>query len=604
MRRTTGKYAVPPEVRELRPAGVDCIVKRIKGRFYVYSLKRVDDPARPGRTKKTTDRIIGKIEGGLFVPRGGAVFPGAEPEDVLVTDPAMLDYGAYAVAIAASTWVYEALLKVFTWAVATRVYATALIWAVRGYVPATRISDAFRGSVLYAAWPTLAMSEDSQHELLHKLGRHRVTCARFEQSLIDSGSGTYAIDGHVILCCSAENELADYGHKYRRLGGMQMGLMGVYDVEDDRPLATLSSDGALPDKSSVRDVFEMYRFTDDTLLMDMGFYSEADLALYRQNGCEFVIPVPPNTSIAKAARLDLDYSGRFTYERRDGRETLTVPVLYLERTVAELEEAWQAHVDAAAKERRAAALGAAMALPEGDARDGALAKARRIRSHKVERSAFGGDRVIICRDEEMRRRLGAEFLSNIGSDKRHTVERYMALEPTFGLILLRTNKTCDAAEAYRGYKRRWGIETHYDHVSNGVEFCGLHEQDYYVQQGATFVLTVEGLVHSSVKRAIRASELPKVSGKSVADALERASRAKLTQHADGRWHCSSTTVEVVDVLSSLGVDVRADMKSLGSSTYGPAVEGKGAEGPDWPEAADLASEEPGRSEGQGDLSET
>jgi hypothetical protein len=63
-----GDYAVPEEVRALRPAGVDCIVKRISGHYYVYERRRVDDPARPGRTKWVSGGIIGKIEGGRYVP--------------------------------------------------------------------------------------------------------------------------------------------------------------------------------------------------------------------------------------------------------------------------------------------------------------------------------------------------------------------------------------------------------------------------------------------------------------------------------------------------------------------------------------------------------
>jgi len=67
----SGKYTVPAEVRALWPKGVDCIVKKITGRYYVYERHRVEDPARPGRTKWVSGSIIGKIEGGAFVPKEG-----------------------------------------------------------------------------------------------------------------------------------------------------------------------------------------------------------------------------------------------------------------------------------------------------------------------------------------------------------------------------------------------------------------------------------------------------------------------------------------------------------------------------------------------------
>lgn len=337
----------------------------------------------------------------------------------------------------------------------TQVYAQALCWEVEGYVPACRMSDVFGGSVLSNAWPTLPVGENAIGEELRWLGRNRVTCARAEQALIDGGSGTYAIDGHAVLSTSTENELAAYGAKYGKLGVERASVMGIHDVKKDRPVSAKYCDGALPDKSSAGEVFDRYRLEWCRILADMGFYSEEVLALLHQKGRTFVIPCPPNTAVRKAAVEDLSYTGEFTYTRNErGRET-EVRVSYFEKTVSELEDAWQKHLDEEAKEKNGG----------------------KKRAKRVKRSSFPQDRVIVFRDESMHDRLVRGYRAQIGRDKGHTEEGLEELKPTFGVIALRIYDSDSPRDCYLGYKKRWRIETNYDHVSNGLDFDGLREQD-------------------------------------------------------------------------------------------------------------------------------
>ena len=370
-----GDYAVPREVRALRPEGVDCIVKRISGHYYVYARRKVDDPARPGRTKWVSGGIIGKIEGGRYVPNAPK---GDGAADAPREDPEVRDYGAYALLLALTRWVHALLAEVLGWQRGTQVYAQALCWEAEGYVPACRMSDVYGGSVLSSAWPTLPVGENAIGEELEWLGRHRVTCREVEQALIDSGSGTYAIVRHAMPSASRENELAAYGAKHGKVGGEQVNIMGIHDVVRGRPVSAMAYDGSLPDKVTVKEVFEWYRLV---------------LEILHQKGRTFVIPRPPNTVIRKAALLDPAYTGEFTYERNERGRKVEVKVSFLESTVSALEDRWQERLDEAARE-------------EGKRRAG-----------RVRRSAFPDDRVIVLRDEAMHDRLVADYEAQIGKVK-------------------------------------------------------------------------------------------------------------------------------------------------------------------------------------------
>jgi hypothetical protein len=168
-----------------------------------------------------------------------------------------------------------------------------------------------------------------------------------------------------------------------------------------------------------------------------------------------VIPCPPNTAVRKAAVEDLSYTGEFTYTRNErGRET-EVRVSYFEKTVSELEDAWQKHLDEEAKEKNGG----------------------KKRAKRVKRSSFPQDRVIVFRDESMHDRLVRGYRAQIGRDKGHTEEGLEELKPTFGVIALRIYDSDSPRDYYLGYKKRWRIETNYDHVSNGLDLDGLREQD-------------------------------------------------------------------------------------------------------------------------------
>ena len=584
-----GAYSVPKEIMELKPEQIPCMVKLIptqtqKGtsvHYYVYESNG-----------KGAGKTIGKIEGGKFCPnkRGQELLrpksngteskqgnEGGSPTnslskkeeemlsnvaanlnlDLADLDLQIKDYGEYAVVLACTSSVLSGLEKCFSDLDATLIYALGIIYFIQDYTPASYVKDVYDQSILSNKWPSLAISENKVNEFLKLLGLHPRTCDEYYQGLIQESSGMTAIDGHVILSCSKQNDLADYGNKYTKIGNTQLNVLEAYDVINCKPLTSKAYEGGVLDKVSVKDLMVSYEFAKGTtFLIDMGFYSEEDVGLYRQGENFFIIPVPDSAIISKSMRKSITFTGHFTYPKTDANgNTYDAIIMYRESTVSELEQQYQEYLDAQAAEKN----------KEAKATCAKGEKPKKFYSRKITRSDFGSDRIIMYRDEDMHDKMVAEYRSEIGTDETHTLEKLNELEPEFGLIIIRTNKTdASAKDCYFDYKLRWRVETHYNFVANIVKFCGLQTSDYHSMQGLSFLIVVVGQIRSEFVKAMKASS-KYVSQLSVRECLTKASRIKVSQHRDKKWYVSINTQKHGEIIIELGADIEKDLKMLNTT---------------------------------------
>ena len=602
---TSGKYAVPKEIDDLKPSDMDCFVKvvytgsQITGsnkHFYVYTAAYIPDPKYPNKGKHSSGKAIGKIESGKFIPNKTYLelkAPGFKPQDpsekyenteladasdediarvrqaavnmkldLKNIDLQIKNYGEYAAVLACTESVLANLERYFSDSDARTIYAMSVIYFIEEYTPASYFKDIYDQSILSNKWPTLAVSENSVNDFLHALGSHPAICEEYSQSLINQSSGLTALDGHVILCCSKQNDLADYGNKYQILGNMQVNLLQAYDVENGCSLATKAYEGSLPDKSSVKDMLTTYDFPQRTcFLVDMGFYSEEDISLYSAEGKHFIIPVPENTDISKAMLSNITFSGSFEYEKADESYIIHKDtILYRTSTVKDLENLYQAMLSEEIERKNQAEIARCQGTDE---------KPKKYYPRRIKRSEYPDDTVIMYRDSLMHDKMVFEYESQIGPGSEHTYEKLAQLEPQFGIIILRTNyswKTGVEKKVYCGYKRRWDIETHYNFVENTIRFCGLHESDYTAMQGLSFMTTVFGQIKSAFVKKINGAS-PYVKHMSIKECLAKAGRLKLSQHKDKKWYVTVTVQKTADMMAELGVDIPADLIKLNHQTY-------------------------------------
>ena len=467
------------------------------------------------------------------------------------------DYGEYAIVLASTKPVLERLYQYFNEEDARLIYVLSVINFIQEYTPASYIKDVYDQSILSTRWPSLAISENTVNNFLKVLGKHPASCERYAQGLIDGGSGLTAIDAHVILSCSKQNDLADYGNKYAKLGNQQINILQAYDAILETPLTSKAYEGGLLDKTSVQELLETYTFPTNTIfLVDAGFYSEEDLGLYRAEGKHFEVPIPDSAIISKAIRSNIAFSDSFTYQKKNENGIMqNVSIVYRESTVSELEDLYQQMLEDEAARKNQEEL---LKCKEGE-------KAKKYYSQKIKRSAYGDDRVIMYRDEDMHNKMVAEFRQQIGSDEDHTEERLAKLGPGFGIIVIRTNleKTYYCAkDIYVNYKKRWTIETHYNFLENTVRFYGLQTSDYYSMQGLSFLVLTVGQIKASFVKALRTSESSFVRHLSIKESIAKAARFKLSQHQDMKWHIAISTKKHIELLEEMGVNAAHDLKLL------------------------------------------
>ena len=157
-------------------------------------------------------------------------------------------------------------------------------------------------------------------------------------------------------------------------------------------------------------------------------------------------------------------------------------------------------------------------------------------------------------------RLCAEYRSQIGTDSSHTEIRYQELKNLFGVILLETNLQSPPEYVYATYKKRWRIETFYNHVKNRENFHSTHKQDYFVIQGESFIMVLEGLIYSSFMDTLHSSTEKILSGKSHNECIAIASHLKISKHSDGTWHKNHIRSSVIKLIEALNVKPQLDLK--------------------------------------------
>ena len=480
-----GTYSVPKDIRDLKPKGT--MVKVIKGGYYVYTCS--NQKGEDGKWHLKMGGLIGSIKEGVgFIPNDN--FCSAEKLTVV-------EYGQYAIAYEASKGVLEELKVFFNPLDATRIYALALLYMVNGYTGLKNISVLFGQSSLSVRYPSMSMSYDSLSKLLDALGRREERPLRYQQHLLDN-SHTIAIDGHCIESYSHENDLAQYGNKYRTTGEMQVNLMMVYDIATRRPVLSRMYPGGMVDKTSVKDLMASFAFTGKLIIADRGFYSLENLVLFTSGGNHYIIPLSENLLEYKAVADNLDYKRSFIYHT----QKKVHPIFF-----------WEA-----------------------------------------ETAGKDGSRVILYKDMNRSAEEEAAFGKRIGTSKAYTPERRETLKVSLGVFVLKTSLSNDTAEEiFCLYKKRWGIESYYDLVKNRDEFKALCFSDYYMSQGLAFIILITGQIEESFRSAC-----PKIQGKTPDDILSEARGVKIKKK-NNIWEAANYSKKLIELFTHFKCPIIGDL---------------------------------------------
>lgn len=478
-----GGYSVPEHIRAMKPKGA--MVKAINGNFYVYEFRSV---MRDGKRKTEMGPCVGSIKEGV-----GFVANGSRIKDGEVTT---LEFGQYALALANSRHVLDALAFSFNPLDAAAIYAVAVVNCVNGAAPMKDVGRHFAMSVLSLRFPSLKVGPDALATLLDALGRRQGGVLSFEAALCASSGPEVAIDGHAMPSSSKGNDLACPGYRRDKLGSDQINLLMAFDVKSGVPLLSRAYDGAVLDKSSVRDLLTRAELADKLFIIDNGFYGKENLEAFASNGNSYIIPLHKGLNACKKAVADAAVDGRFVYRRN--RKSSVIE----------------------------------------------------YREHKDP----GCGRVVLYRDLNKAALEQAGYLAKLEQGaKGYTTEGFDEAKDVMGVIVLQTSRedlSCE--EVYCAYKRRWSIETFFDYLKNGAGFTSFGMQDYCKTQGLAFMMLVTALVHKGLEDACA-----KVRGKSVDDCLLDARMVKANKIGN-RWVCCNLRSRQRELFETLNTSLSVE----------------------------------------------
>ena len=471
-----GNYSVPESIRKYKPKGT--MVKRISDYYYVYEYSNYTD--KDGKRHTKMGKAIGSIKEGV----------GFIPNDTFTCDSEIssLDFGEYAITMANSQNTLALLKECFNPQDAITIYVVAMMHFIHGFTYLRNIKTYYDMSILSLRYPFLKLGYDSLSKLYDALGRRQSNVIKMEEKLILACSRQMAIDGHAIGCESNNNDLAEKGYKFNKLGETQINLLMAYDVNTGIPLISRIYEGASIDKVSIKDFVNQVELKDMLFIVDRGFYSNENLKLFSSNGNAYIIPLGKHLNACKSAIQNLEMNNRFVYQR--GKKASVI-------------------------------------------------------EYKDE--IINGYRVITYRDLNESILEQENYLLHISQkDKSYTEEGFQSTKDYMGVIILQTSLLNNSPEEiYTLYKKRWTIETFYNYFKNKANYNSLYAEDYYKTQGLAFIMLVSALIHREMENAVA-----NIKGKNVSTCLLEAKMVKVHKRPIN-WTICNCLKKQIDLFKQL-----------------------------------------------------
>ena len=482
--------SIPEEIKQHRP-GPCTEIKLINGHYYVYMYQSIRLPS--GRWGKKTGKSIGTIIAGTgFIPnRNYHLYKGEESQDEIT----VLEYGQYALIEAVAESVLCSLKKFFPVDRATQIFAYASILYANGFVHLDQVQGYYEQSWLSQEYKNLPfrMGKTALGNLLDDLGRRTTRVINYENAAIIDSSSAIAIDGHAIRSCSDENDLGEAGYKFSSLKEDQVNLLMGYDINTGVPLFARMFRGACNDKSTIEDIADLLEFSGILFVIDRGFYSAKNLEILSANDNTYIIPVPSNTDVFRDVMKDVKYTDSFYY--RSGKKHARIE--YVSRKISDTEYVY----------------------------------------------------VFRDIDENEKCRFNYQHCIELGRSG-YTQEKFEQNKETFGVYVLQSNTAKTAEEVFGGCKKRWGIETFYQYLKNTGDFNDLMIQDYYKEQGFSFIMLITGQIHQKMISAVKSLDDNTIS---VHDILLMARCMKMERRGNN-WNLKNVRKRDIQILKRLGFE--------------------------------------------------
>ena len=263
-----------------------------------------------------------------------------------------------------------------------------------------------------------------------------------------------------------------------------------YDINTGKPLFARMYRGSCNDKATIPDLAEYLDYSGIEFIVDRGFYSRKNLDLLSMNGNSYIIPVPTNTDVFAKAMTGRKYTSSFYYS--SGKKHSRV-------------EFWMKKIS-------------------------------------------NTEKVYVYRDIDENEKCRYNYQHCIELGKAgYTPDGYEKAKEFFGVYVLQTSSKKKAEAIFTDYKKRWGIETFYQYLKNSADFNNLMMQDYYKEQGFSFIMLITGQIHQQIIDAVK---LLNDNTMSVSDVLLMAKFMKL-ELKGSTWNLKNTRKRDLQILEKM-----------------------------------------------------
>ncbi len=120
----------------------------------------------------------------------------------------------------------------------------------------------------------------------------------------------------------------------------------------------------------------------------------------------------------------------------------------------------------------------------------------------------------------------------------------------FGVYVLQCNGAMTPEELFSGFKKRWGIETFYQYLKNRADFNDLMFQDYYKEQGFSFIMLIAGQIYQKMIDAVKSLNDNTIS---IRDILLMARCMKMERRGNV-WNLKNTRKRDLEIFAKLGFE--------------------------------------------------
>ena len=251
--------------------------------------------------------------------------------------------------------------------------------------------------------------------------------------------------------------------------------------------------GACNDKSTIEDLSDLIKFSGILFVIDRGFYSAKNLEILASNDNTYIIPVPAHINVYKEVMRSLKYTDSFYY--RSGKKHARIE--YMLKRISET------------------------------------------------------DYIYVFRDIDENEKSRFNYQHSIGLGKSgYTSERFEKYKEYFGVYVLQSNSAMTPEEIFSGYKKRLGIETFYQYLKDRGDYKDLMFQDYYKEQGFSFIMLIAGQIHQKMIEAIKLLHDNTIS---IRDILLMARCMKMEKRGNV-WSLKNTRKKDFEIFAKLGFE--------------------------------------------------